>query len=1772
MMKKRIFRKITVIALAAAMLVISLCGTSFAATAVTLNQNGGSGGTTSITPTIGEAMPAITKPTRAGYRFDGYYATINTGISVATAPGAAYGFTINSNGYYESTNKGVDYSVAVARVTITVPNDTNVTVQVINSGEGKDYDYGTIGKVDQTLGTSPDPFRLDMKYWWRPSISTSAQTNTITVPAGTHFIDFKYKKDEAASDGNDSLQFKITTSIPSSSQNVFFYDANGNSAHTWFECGSTLTAAWTLMQYTVTLDRQGGSGGSGSVTATNGSAMPSATMPTRSGYIFGGYYTQTNGGGTKYYNADGTSARNCDFTTNTTLYAQWTEKTATITYNANGHGTAPEDGYMWYSQKANAAPAISTTGYAFNSWNTKADGTGTRYNAGAQIKAANVEPAPTTLFAQWTEHTATLSYNANGHGTAPASVTMKYTGSTNAASAMSATGYTFMGWCTNASGTGTVYAAGEQVKAANVDPVATTLYAQWHANSYPIAYMDQNGLEFSGTHTEGFPEEHTYDTATALSTASKTGYTFDGWFTEPGCSGTPVTTLGATDYTEDITLYGKWTANSYHIAFNGNGSTGGSMGSIPATYDQRCALSENKFTKAGFTFAGWSRDPDSVTPELFDRDLAINLASEDGATATLYAIWQPNRYELITFDPENDQKFTFDPYTGLLTIKGPGTVLRGNDGAPMPWDCVRDKIIDIYIEPNVDVIAYSEFFRLPNLKHIYNYSRSQVIDVTVDVEPKESVFDADEPISPPEEPTECYWFARTNTEFTKVVPDRFRHIDIEKDYGECGDNLTWYLSYDDKLVIEGYGPMFDYEEGTSPFMEYADTITEVVLPEKITSFGNYAFEGLKITKIDTPDYIAKIGEGAFKNCSELEEFKIIARTEEFGSGIFAGCKKLKSLRINEAAKARLEEGYLITSDGLLIQYMRDHVYKEPSSRLQYTYVSPTVIPAGVKEIGRYAFYDEENVVRVELPDSVEKIDEYAFYEMPLVERFTSYADRKTETSEDALFHVGANAMDKKYSIIYESDSEFEGALKKAGYAIKYQDELKVANVTARYDGDAVMIGEQFALSDVTVTILFDNGKSKNVTGLDENIYFSNRTLTAKGANSFTATYDDGFGNVLDTAPFTVNGIDSISRVVFSYVGPAVWTGTDLDERYVTATVYYASGSSESIPGTKKKENGSSYITFQSKNVEKHGANTLTAVYESDSGKTFSGTFTVQGRKYVTSMTASYPAEDTIGVADGVGGLNLSHLSVHVNYSDGTADDMDGTDGALHIDDEYSTSGNVAVFRVTAVENNRDNVEASFSVTVAADIDSVAFTYVGQALTPNSRISPTDVSVAVTYSDQKTTRTSGDMVDGFAIPDNVITQLNGSQEVAVKYEAPDRTFTGTISVPIRNRMPYKLIVNRRPSKQSYEAGDAFDPEGMEVSCMYDDGTTEDVTERITVVGGDCLTAGAKMVQLSYLDDRSGLTITTNLSINVNEYEHSESETLGFAEQYEITKIYFRSKETRDVTYTDEESLVTSTDSVRDGEWIDVTPPAGSSVLDIDDVKAITKAGYGIEFKVYTRYKTNRAGEDFNRFVTKEHWEAKYEEDPNIDESEGKWKYLNEIYPQYTPTANPDLLYLRITSGLVGEDNKSKNVTLATGENGSADFIILEKTNVAESGEAVDEGEWYSSTKIFELPERTDIVKEGEGTTTRKLYVSRDAANPNTAYTDYVVQIVSPAWYGYEPEPKYNGTKFIYIDDTTGEWPAEFRKSWQNFNSPYLHVCASFRIRVVAGDDVKTHILQ
>jgi hypothetical protein len=64
--------------------------------------------------------------------------------------------------------------------------------------------------------------------------------------------------------------------------------------------------------------------------------------------------------------------------------------------------------------------------------------------------------------------------------------------------------------------------------------------------------------------------------------------------------------------TSGTTVYAKWTPISYTIAFNGNGSTSGSVASVSAKYDSPSVLTANSFKKIGYLFKNWNTKSDGT--------------------------------------------------------------------------------------------------------------------------------------------------------------------------------------------------------------------------------------------------------------------------------------------------------------------------------------------------------------------------------------------------------------------------------------------------------------------------------------------------------------------------------------------------------------------------------------------------------------------------------------------------------------------------------------------------------------------------------------------------------------------------------------------------------------------------------------------------------------------------------------------------------------------------------------------------------------------------------------------------------------------------------------------------------------------------------------------------------------------------------------------------------------------------------------------------------
>lgn len=128
---------------------------------------------------------------------------------VTTISGAAFGFELNANGYYESNNKGFHNSAAVCRVQIHAAKKCTVTFKCINYAE-ENHDFGLLGTLDEEQDTGYSDTSTNVAKSFKGSSMESEQTYSYTnVAAGDHFIDVKYRKDGSLNSNNDSLQFTV---------------------------------------------------------------------------------------------------------------------------------------------------------------------------------------------------------------------------------------------------------------------------------------------------------------------------------------------------------------------------------------------------------------------------------------------------------------------------------------------------------------------------------------------------------------------------------------------------------------------------------------------------------------------------------------------------------------------------------------------------------------------------------------------------------------------------------------------------------------------------------------------------------------------------------------------------------------------------------------------------------------------------------------------------------------------------------------------------------------------------------------------------------------------------------------------------------------------------------------------------------------------------------------------------------------------------------------------------------------------------------------------------------------------------------------------------------------------------------------------------------------------------------------------------------------------------------------------------------------------------
>ena len=351
----------------------------------------------------------------------------------------------------------------------------------------------------------------------------------------------------------------------------YYYSQTGNdklSSPMSKDHDHTIYCRWTPQTYTISLNKQSGSGGTSTIylkyntgwysNSSASTSITSITKPTRYGYDFGGYYTSTGGTGTQIIDADGkiVSGKLTYIAANDTLYAKWTPKTNCVLYfnsNLPSGATAsinPTQKNVTFNSTYGTLATGTRTGYTLEGWYTTSSCT-TKVSTTTKVASESQ-----TVYAKWKPNTYYVKFNGNGNtGGSMTNQTFTYdTGQNLTANAFEKTGYSFQGWATSASGE-VVYSNGQNVKnLTSANGGTVNLYAVWQAISYTLTF-DPNG---QGGTVNPTTKSVTFDTTYGtLPAPTRAGYIFIGWYTDKS-AGTQVLSTTTVKTASNHSIYAHW--------------------------------------------------------------------------------------------------------------------------------------------------------------------------------------------------------------------------------------------------------------------------------------------------------------------------------------------------------------------------------------------------------------------------------------------------------------------------------------------------------------------------------------------------------------------------------------------------------------------------------------------------------------------------------------------------------------------------------------------------------------------------------------------------------------------------------------------------------------------------------------------------------------------------------------------------------------------------------------------------------------------------------------------------------------------------------------------------------------------------------------------------------------------------------------------------------------------------------------------------------------
>lgn len=217
--------------------------------------------------------------------------------------------------------------------------------------------------------------------------------------------------------------------------------------------------------------------------------------------------------------------------------------------------------------------------------------------------------------------------------------------------------------------------------------------------------------------------------------------------------------------------------------------------------------------------------------------------------------------------------------------------------------------------------------------------------------------------------------------------------------GTLDGGINWKLE-NGVLSLTGSGKMPDFESVITPWWDYREEITKVVIGSGITSISKNAFSSLAkmtsvtipntvtelglyafaydtaLTSVSLPSRVTKIDNSVFLGCSALRTVSLPKNLTSLGTYVFAGCESLSGSITIPAGITEIPDGLFQTCKNLTSVTLHDKITKIGDNAFCNAGITQITLPDSLTAIGESAFSGTK-LKSIVIPDSVTELEAYA---------------------------------------------------------------------------------------------------------------------------------------------------------------------------------------------------------------------------------------------------------------------------------------------------------------------------------------------------------------------------------------------------------------------------------------------------------------------------------------------------------------------------------------------------------------------------------------------------------------------------------------------------------------------------------------------------------------------------------------------------------------------------------------------------------------------------